>query len=86
MWPTDGTQPFVFSMGDPTGYGWHGDYMFGWKGDALQRAMDKFCGVDCPVLEKLTVEQANECVESKIEDEPIDGWLPSLPGQVPITY
>jgi hypothetical protein len=25
-------------------------------------------------------------VESKIEDEPIDGWLPSLPGQVLITY
>jgi len=85
MWPTDGTQPFVFSMGDPTGYGWHGDYLFGWKGDSLQRAMDKFCGVDCPVLEKQTVEQANECVESKVDNEPVDGWLSSLPGQVQIT-
>jgi hypothetical protein len=85
MWPTDGSQPFVFSMGDHTGYGWHGDYLFGWKGDALQRAMDKSCGVDCPVLETQSVEKANECAKSPVVDEPIDGWLESLPGQAPVT-
>lgn len=25
LWPTDGSQPFVYSMGDGTGYGQHGD-------------------------------------------------------------
>jgi hypothetical protein len=84
MWPTDGSQPFVFSMDDATGYGWHGDYMFGWKGDSLQRAMDKYCGVNCPELKTQSVEKANECTKSPLVDEPIDGWLKSLPGQAPI--
>jgi hypothetical protein len=27
IWPTDGSQPFVYSMGDGTGFGQHGDYL-----------------------------------------------------------
>ncbi|KAM7216099.1 protein of unknown function (DUF1996) domain containing protein [Rhypophila decipiens] len=85
VWPIDEktgqvTQPFVFSMGDATGYGWHGDYMFGWEGDSLQRAMDRFCGVDCPVLKKQSIAKANKCAKEAVVKELIDGWLDSLPG------
>jgi hypothetical protein len=81
MWPEDGSQPFVFSMNDTTGYGWHGDYLFGWKGNALQRAMDRYCGGDCKVLETQSVEKANECAKATEVEERIDGWLDALPGQ-----
>ena len=59
--------------------------MFGWKGDALQRAMDKYCGVDCPELKTQSVEAANECTKPTVVNERVDGWLDSLPGQLPIT-
>ncbi|OCL06268.1 hypothetical protein AOQ84DRAFT_399102 [Glonium stellatum] len=81
-WPEDGSQPFVFSFGDATGYGTHADYLFGWKGDALQKSMDAFCGVDCPQLKTQTPQNANRCMIKPKVNEPIDQWLPELPGGV----
>ncbi|KAK4457048.1 hypothetical protein QBC42DRAFT_301511 [Cladorrhinum samala] len=79
-WPEDGSQPFVWSMDDTTGFGSHGDYMFGWKGDSLQRAMDSPCYVNCPTLKSQSISTGNKCTVPTVVDEPISGWLKALPG------
>ncbi|KAE9366631.1 hypothetical protein N431DRAFT_471674 [Stipitochalara longipes BDJ] len=80
LWPKDGSQPFVLSTGDPTGYGQHGDYVFGWKGDALQRAMDTACFGNCATLKTQTYADANQCTVPKRVNEDTEGWLTKLPG------
>jgi hypothetical protein len=78
LWPEDGRQPFVWSYGDDRGYGTHGDYLFGWKGDSLQRAMDADCFFrDCGGLrgDLLTQspEEQNRCIIETTVKEDIDG-------------
>ncbi|TVY81377.1 hypothetical protein LSUE1_G007180 [Lachnellula suecica] len=81
LWPEDGSQPFVFSMGDTTGYGQHGDYVFGWQGTALQTAMDNACfGATCKGLTTQTTATANKCSVPKTVNENEDGWITKLPG------
>jgi hypothetical protein len=75
LWPASG-QPFVLSQGDTTGYGQHGDYVFGWKGDALQRAMDVPNGcfaADCGNQKTQSIESANRCQITKKVKEEVDG-------------
>ncbi|KXX76195.1 putative exoglucanase GH6D [Madurella mycetomatis] len=86
LWPEDGSQPFVWSYGDYTGYGTHGDYVFGWRGDSLQRAMDANCdGPVCPQLRSQSISTGNQCTQQKKVPENIDGWLSELPGGIQIT-
>ncbi|KAK4184206.1 hypothetical protein QBC35DRAFT_362559, partial [Podospora australis] len=80
-WPEDGSQPFVLSTGDTTGYGQHGDYVFGWQGDSLQKAMDASCfGALCPPLKSQSVDEAHKCKVPSVVGEDVDGWLDTLPG------
>lgn len=72
LWPADGSQPFVWSFDDSKGYGTHGDYLFGWKGDALQRAMDSTSLISNN-LKTQSVAEANRCKIKNTVQEPIDG-------------
>jgi hypothetical protein len=71
LWPEDGSQPFVYSFGDGTGYANHGDYLFGWKDDALQKIMDEDCFVNCASMRTQSIEQMNACSVTKKVDEDV---------------
>ncbi|KAH8672839.1 hypothetical protein BGZ60DRAFT_373976 [Tricladium varicosporioides] len=81
-WPADGSQPFVLSTGDTTGYGQHADYVFGWKADSLQKAMDTggCMGASCANLKVMTIPDANKCKVSRKYEENYEGWIDKLPG------
>lgn len=90
LWPKDGSQPLVMSQGDPTGFGQHGDYVFGWEGDSLQRAMDnckdQFGTPEaCRELTVLSDAEMNRCTQKAYVNERVEGeYLPALPGCNPI--
>jgi hypothetical protein len=89
QWEGD-QHPFVFSNGDATGYGLHGDFVNGWDIDVLQRAVDE-CTDDsgqvekCPVLTQFTGQECQECRLPEQIDEVNDGHLEKLPGCNPVT-
>ena len=59
-----------------TGYSQHGDYVFGWKGDALQRVLDSPCYVNCPTLETQGTASMNACKGARVVDDDIDSCRP----------
>jgi hypothetical protein len=86
---------FVFSQGDPTGYGFHADFQNGWDQQALANATVNCLATDdfgqisnCPVLfESQSNALSYNCPEQPPQiDEPVRGLIPKLPGCVQITY
>jgi len=81
LW-TSGANPFTLSFGDSKGYGSHADYLFGWKGDSLQRAMDHSCMFQAcengRPLKSQGVAPMNACKVTDFVKENIDG-CESLP-------
>lgn len=88
MW-YDGSQPFVLSNGDNTGYGNHGDFVNGWDVPTLQRAVNECnsaSGVieECKVFNFFTDNFAQGCKIPTSIDEIVTGVLDALPGCNPI--
>ncbi|KAI9844685.1 MAG: hypothetical protein M1837_005427 [Sclerophora amabilis] len=96
QWHGDG-QPFVLSNGDPTGFGYHGDFVNGWDVELLQEAVDT-CnsgsdgnpgqgGIgDCAVLAAKFYDDdiQNGCIIPPSVNEKVFGELDALPGCNPI--
>jgi hypothetical protein len=55
----------------------HGDYVFGWEGDTLQKAMDNGCNLnrDCPKagITAQSADKYNACTKPQQAKEPVDG-------------
>lgn len=58
----------------------HGDYVFGWEGDSLQKAMDNGCNLNnaCPKAGLTTQQPAqyNACTKKQQAPEAVDGCKP----------
>ena len=82
LMPADGSNPFTYSM-NLGGSAAHGDYVFGWEGDSLQKAMDNGCNLnrDCPKAGLTALQPAvyNACTRKQAAPENVDGWLSALP-------
>ncbi|KAI1613238.1 WSC domain-containing protein [Exophiala viscosa] len=84
------SQPFVWSMGDPTGYGHHGDFVNGWEDtDLLQNAIDQCTAEsgnveDCPLFKLIPDAQAEGCKIEPEVDEQVSGFMSALPGCNPV--
>jgi len=86
-------QPFVFASGDPTGHGYHADFMNGWQDGVLQKAVDgctcnefgdPTCCADKGLFTLEKGDNAKKCYITKTVDEQTTGMLPKLPGNNPI--
>ncbi|KAI1917975.1 hypothetical protein LOZ61_000089 [Ophidiomyces ophidiicola] len=83
---------FVFSNGDPTGYGYHGDFIEGWQETVLQNAIDQCTNLsgrveDCPLFKLQSEDDQRKC--KLVKPAALGGELYSLtngglPGNVPI--
>ncbi|KAI9724661.1 MAG: hypothetical protein M1828_003530 [Chrysothrix sp. TS-e1954] len=82
-------QPFVLAMGDPTGYGFHGDFINGWDVPTLQAAVDDCTDLSgdmtiCKHFSFFTDSQSSSCKVAPAINENVDGPFKTLPGCNPI--
>ncbi|TGO48292.1 hypothetical protein BOTNAR_0483g00030 [Botryotinia narcissicola] len=87
--PGQGKQPFVLAKGDPTGYGFHADFISGWDVETLQQIIDNCdagdSGMDkCPGLIGGLNDPTTSCTIKSPIDEIVNGTMSVLPGGNPI--
>lgn len=86
------TGTFVIANGDPLGYGYHGDFISGWNQSFLQQAVNTCTNAsgrqeDCVYFNIQDDTIATSCFLStpeELEDENVQGPMPTLPGNMPI--
>uniref|UniRef100_A0A8H7XJJ2 DUF1996 domain-containing protein n=1 Tax=Psilocybe cubensis TaxID=181762 RepID=A0A8H7XJJ2_PSICU len=84
------SQPFVYAHGDPTGYGYHADFINGWDKGVLQKAVDnchcnEFGDATCCAQQGIfDLNQGKNCRITKAIDEQTTGTLLKLPGNNPV--
>ncbi|RMZ78930.1 hypothetical protein DV737_g3726, partial [Chaetothyriales sp. CBS 132003] len=95
QWPNADENPFVWSTGDPTGFGLHADYIMGWDYDVLSAAVEE-CDDDFGVLANCaafdgmlpptneTYANPGTCTAKDYVNEVVSGTLASLPGCNPV--
>ena len=87
-WYADRPQPFVLANGDPTGYGFHGDFVNGWDEKFLQSAVDTCTAAsglqeDCPLF---NLSRGQQCHITPQVNEVVTGSLAKLPGCNPVQF
>ena len=87
----DGKNPFVFSQGDATGYGLHGDFFNGWDVQVLQKAVDTCTDMsgqveECAAVTMYTTKESNACKIPTSLNEQVSKNLTALPGCNTLTY
>jgi Domain of unknown function (DUF1996)/WSC domain len=83
--PGQGSQPFVLSNGDPTGYGLHADFLAGWDPNTLAQIINNCdagdAGMDkCPGLIGGLNDPSTSCNLVSPVSEDITGPMAKLPG------
>jgi hypothetical protein len=85
---------FALSNGDPTGYGYHGDFMQAWDDGVLQEAIDTCTSEtglveDCDIFDLQTQTKQQQCqfdVPSALKHENVYMHAHGLPGNMPIEW
>jgi len=80
---------FAFANGDPTGYGYHGDFVMGWTNRDLLQTAHKDCvgPSDCPKLGNQPYQTRPLIYPAMFEEEiGLHGPIPALPGNNPVTW
>jgi len=80
-------EPYVLSMGIG-GSASHGDYVFGWEGESLQKAMNQKCNLQGTCVDRAgggniitaqSIEEMTACTKPQQAPEQVDGFLDALP-------